>query len=274
METQSSKKWYDNTWLVVVLCMIFFPVGLYALWKNSYISKSWKIGVTAFFALLVISQLGTLTKLEKNKTSENQLPTDSIIPQQITEKMKEQTTQQKLENTVQQDFLKKKADLFYSSVIKPTNSATTTMFKGKSEKMTKDFLKETNNTLTDWYGTVISVMASDEKGIIVGGDDKQKKILILIVDAGRVTFDDGEDFYSLALTQAQGSKRKTKGIYPNSLLYDKVINLNEGQKIKFSAKILLTEEQGLYGTSSKNHRKYDFQETSFDVEFTELDVIP
>jgi len=54
--TQS--KWYDKTWLVVVLCIFFFPVGLYALWKNQSISKGWKIGVTVVIALIVIAQLG------------------------------------------------------------------------------------------------------------------------------------------------------------------------------------------------------------------------
>ena len=51
-------KWYDKTWLVIVLCIIFFPVGLYALWKNQSISKGWKIGVTVVIALIVIAQLG------------------------------------------------------------------------------------------------------------------------------------------------------------------------------------------------------------------------
>lgn len=54
--TQS--KWYDKTWLVIVLCIFFFPVGLYALWKNATISKGWKIGVTVVIALIVLAQIG------------------------------------------------------------------------------------------------------------------------------------------------------------------------------------------------------------------------
>lgn len=50
-------KWYDKTWLVIVLCIIFFPVGLYALWKNATIHKGWKIGITVFIALIVIAQI-------------------------------------------------------------------------------------------------------------------------------------------------------------------------------------------------------------------------
>jgi hypothetical protein len=58
MENSIQSNWYDKTWLVVVLCIFFFPVGLYALWKNSSIAKGWKIGVTVFIAVIVIANLG------------------------------------------------------------------------------------------------------------------------------------------------------------------------------------------------------------------------
>ena len=56
--SSTQSKWYDKTWLVVVLCIFFFPVGLYALWKNATISKGWKIGVTVVIALIVLAQIG------------------------------------------------------------------------------------------------------------------------------------------------------------------------------------------------------------------------
>lgn len=52
--TSAEKKWYDNTWLVIILCIVFFPVGVYALWKNQSISKGWKIGVTVLIAIILI----------------------------------------------------------------------------------------------------------------------------------------------------------------------------------------------------------------------------
>ncbi len=58
MELQKSNSWYEKKWLVVVLCIVFFPIGLFALWKNSSISKGWKIGVTIFFSLIVILNMG------------------------------------------------------------------------------------------------------------------------------------------------------------------------------------------------------------------------
>lgn len=69
----NSNAWYEKTWLVVILCIIFFPIGLYALWKNSSISKGWKIGVTAIFALIVIANFG-----DKNKTSTSTTSTTEV----------------------------------------------------------------------------------------------------------------------------------------------------------------------------------------------------
>lgn len=47
----SANKWYENKIVVLVLCIIFFPVGLYALWKSNTISKGWKIAGTLIFVL-------------------------------------------------------------------------------------------------------------------------------------------------------------------------------------------------------------------------------
>ncbi len=66
MENNNSNAWYEKTWLVVILCILFFPVGLYALWKNSTISKGWKIGVTILIALIVIANVGNN---DKNSTT-------------------------------------------------------------------------------------------------------------------------------------------------------------------------------------------------------------
>ncbi|WP_299465478.1 hypothetical protein [uncultured Microscilla sp.] len=52
---QQSQSWYDNKPLVVVLCVVFFPVGLYALWKNQQIAKKWKIGVTVIIGIIALA---------------------------------------------------------------------------------------------------------------------------------------------------------------------------------------------------------------------------
>lgn len=66
---KNEKKWYDNTWVVVLLCIFFFPVGLYALWKNSTIKKGWKITVTVLIGLIVIAQFGENTETSTNNSA-------------------------------------------------------------------------------------------------------------------------------------------------------------------------------------------------------------
>jgi len=76
-ELTKQSKWYDKTWLVIILCIIFFPVGIYALWKNSSISKGWKIGVTIVIALIVISQIGKDKKTSSTTTDKSVTTTNS-----------------------------------------------------------------------------------------------------------------------------------------------------------------------------------------------------
>lgn len=53
----SNTPWYNKTGLVVLTLFLFFPIGLYALWKNDHIGKGWKIGVSVFYALIIIAAL-------------------------------------------------------------------------------------------------------------------------------------------------------------------------------------------------------------------------
>lgn len=51
----ASKSWYDRTWLVLLLCIVFFPVGLFALWRGKSMNLFFKIVVTAIILLLIKS---------------------------------------------------------------------------------------------------------------------------------------------------------------------------------------------------------------------------
>lgn len=76
MEQKNTKSntWYEKKWLVVILCVIFFPVGLYALWKNSSIAKGWKIGITVIIGIIVITNLGGNDKTSTSSSiNENQI---------------------------------------------------------------------------------------------------------------------------------------------------------------------------------------------------------
>lgn len=60
-----NEKWYDKIWLVALLIIVFFPVGLYALFKSSSIKNFWKTVITVIIALLII---GFITNKYKNRT--------------------------------------------------------------------------------------------------------------------------------------------------------------------------------------------------------------
>lgn len=81
----TQNKWYNKTWIVIFLCILFFPIGLYALWKNETITKGWKIGITIAISLILISQLGNDKKdnnlnLKNSSTSES--PTNNLSQEQ------------------------------------------------------------------------------------------------------------------------------------------------------------------------------------------------
>lgn len=58
MDQNQSKQWYDNKFVTHLLLIVFFPVGLYALWKSNTIAKWWKITATILIGLIVIANLG------------------------------------------------------------------------------------------------------------------------------------------------------------------------------------------------------------------------
>ncbi|HRO97562.1 MAG TPA: hypothetical protein PLY79_10910 [Ferruginibacter sp.] len=79
-QTPQSTKWYNKQWLVFLLCVVFFPVGLYALWKSNNIAKGWKIAGSVIIGFFVIASFGKESKYgrERSSTSSTQLAADEI----------------------------------------------------------------------------------------------------------------------------------------------------------------------------------------------------
>lgn len=65
------QKWYDKTWLVIVLLIIFFPLGLYTLWMNKNIKKGWKIAVSIIYGLIILSNFSNIKKTNQLDISDN-----------------------------------------------------------------------------------------------------------------------------------------------------------------------------------------------------------
>lgn len=55
MEENTKNNWYDKKTVVFILIVLFFPVGLYALWKSSTFSKKAKGIITGVVAVLLLT---------------------------------------------------------------------------------------------------------------------------------------------------------------------------------------------------------------------------
>jgi len=58
-ESSEQQKWYDKKWLVILLLFLFFPVGFYALYKNSTFGSVAKWSITGAFCLLAVAAAAT-----------------------------------------------------------------------------------------------------------------------------------------------------------------------------------------------------------------------
>ncbi|MBF2710021.1 hypothetical protein [Flavobacterium soyangense] len=64
-QTSTTNAWYEKKWLVIFLCVVFFPVGLYGLWKNTTIANNWKFAITSLIAIIIIASWGDNSKIGK-----------------------------------------------------------------------------------------------------------------------------------------------------------------------------------------------------------------
>lgn len=78
------KKWYQNNFVIITLLILFFPVGLFLMWKYANWNKPVKWVVTGVFALFLIGSVASGNSTESNPSSsstnsqvETQSPTES-----------------------------------------------------------------------------------------------------------------------------------------------------------------------------------------------------
>lgn len=64
------KKWYKQNITVIISLLIFFPVGLFLMWRHTEWKKRNKIIITAIFALLLIIPSGTDTDTSSQNDTE------------------------------------------------------------------------------------------------------------------------------------------------------------------------------------------------------------
>lgn len=87
----SSKKWYQKTWAAILFLFLFFPVGLYLMWKYTSWPKVAKWVITGFFGLMVLgSAMGGNTKTAST----------TVQPTQATQQEETQATVEPTQETV------------------------------------------------------------------------------------------------------------------------------------------------------------------------------
>lgn len=69
------KKWYQNTIFIIALLILFFPVGLFLMWKYTSWNKIVKWVITGFFALALLGSIfGSKTDNSSTNTATTSTP--------------------------------------------------------------------------------------------------------------------------------------------------------------------------------------------------------
>ncbi|MBZ0205248.1 MAG: hypothetical protein K8H89_02905 [Flavobacteriales bacterium] len=244
MEQPNAKKWYDNNALVAVLCFVFFPVGLYALWKSSLRSSGWKIGGTIAVAVLVIVAANRDVKKPEFKESKSAeihsdtLQPDATVPQVDTSVV---AVAEPVE-TDQEDFMDTKirlfADYIHSEPVIEKRSGTIASFKTESIKATKSFLKERNNQLVKWSARVIDVDMDQAKECDISLS-LHPETRVGSKTVGGKTMDCR---ITVEAIQATLKSIGTKGLIRKGSLYDTVKALKPNDDVILTAKVVHVEE--------------------------------
>jgi len=95
----TKRKWYDYPVLVLLLYFLFFPVGLYGLWKSKKIAKGLKIAGTAFWALLLILIIAAPDDLKKVNTATQKTSEEKPVSKPEQEKSSGQSGAQQVNST-------------------------------------------------------------------------------------------------------------------------------------------------------------------------------
>lgn len=81
---QQKEKWYKKTTWIIVLLVVFFPLGLFLMWKHSSWNKWVKISISAVFALsciiAILSEKNTTTQTNDIQIIQEQVAAETIKP--------------------------------------------------------------------------------------------------------------------------------------------------------------------------------------------------
>lgn len=67
-EEPEGRSWYDRTWVVVLLSLLFWPAGAYALYKNTRMGTAGKFGTGVLCAFMALATIGAGADEESSTT--------------------------------------------------------------------------------------------------------------------------------------------------------------------------------------------------------------
>lgn len=81
-QNSNPNAWYEKTWLVLILCVLFFPIGLYGLWKNSSVAKGGKIAITVLIVIVVFASLSDHKNASVNSNPSKSQTVNEVIAEE------------------------------------------------------------------------------------------------------------------------------------------------------------------------------------------------
>lgn len=84
-----NKNWYEKNWAIILFLILFFPVGIFLMWKYSNWNKILKIVISVVFALIVIGNMNSKTPNTTSTSTSTEIKESKEEP-----KAEEKTTEQ------------------------------------------------------------------------------------------------------------------------------------------------------------------------------------
>ena len=98
-------KFYEKDWFIVLMLIVFFPVGLFLMWKYSKWHKTAKIIISVFFAVMFIFHDGsTESKNVETKNTNAEVETAVETKDANVEKETTKTSEDKVEDNVPTEY--------------------------------------------------------------------------------------------------------------------------------------------------------------------------
>ena len=105
-------KWYQKTFGIIVLLIVFFPVGLYFMWKYANWNKIVKIAVSCFFCIVIVDAIvnPSSSKDSGNITAKNYTDQPDSVSSKSEEPKADESENQKSAEEAEQDRLAEEAE--------------------------------------------------------------------------------------------------------------------------------------------------------------------